>query len=295
MDYIDAKHILSPRQKNIGFNGADYNVNLYRGCNHGCIYCDSRSSCYQIIDFDRVRAKRNADQLLDRELAGKQSKGIISFGAMSDPYNPWEAKTQLTRRCLEVIQRRQFGISLLTKSDLVLRDLDIFQAINQQAACAVRMTITTFDDDLCRLIEPHVSVSSKRFETLAAFADRGIITGIHLWPILAYINDSEDNIIQIVRRAAQLGIHYIYPFFGVTLRMNQREYFFDKLDQHFPGMKDKYIQTFGTAYECPVPNAERLYKIFHAECERLGIVHYQEHIIPMIRNSSKLQQVSFFD
>lgn len=234
MDYIKAKTILSSRNKNMGFSGANFNMNLYRGGNHGCIYCDSRSECYQIEDFDKVRAKENAITILDDELSRKRTSGTISFGAMNDPYNSFEKKEELTREALNLIRKYQFGASILTKSNLVVRDIDIFTRVNINAPMAVRMTITTFDDNLCKIIEPNVSVASERFAALKEISENNIITGVHLWPILAFINDNVNNIKNIVDKASDCGIDYVYPYFGVTLRQNQRVYFYNQLDKYFP-------------------------------------------------------------
>ena len=293
MQYIKAKTILSNRNKNIGFNGADYNMNLYRGCNHGCIYCDSRSECYQIEDFDTVRAKENALTIVEDELNRKRIKGIVSVGAMNDPYNNFEKEERLTRGVLELISKYQFGVSILTKLDLVVRDIDIFKRINLSAPMAVRMTITTFDDKLCKIIEPNVSPSSKRFEALKNIAENKIVTGIHSWPILAFINDDISNIKSIIQKAADFGIDYIYPYFGVTLRQNQRVYFFNKLDKYFPDIKEEYIKTFGNSYECLSPNAKKLWDTFKVECEKNHLLYKTNDIIRLIQNSKKEKQITF--
>lgn len=294
MQYIKAKTILSNRNKNIGFSGADYNMNLYRGCNHGCIYCDSRSECYQIEDFDRVRVKEKALSILEDELIRKRVKGTISFGAMNDPYNGVENNEKLTRDALKLINKYQYGVSILTKSDLVVRDIDIFKQISLNASCAVRMTITTFDDELCKIIEPNVSISSKRFKALKKIAENDIIAGIHAWPILAFINDDPQNIINIIRKAAECGVKFVYPYFGVTLRQNQRVYFYDKLDRYFPSIKKKYEKYFGNSYECISPNADKLKRVFIKECNKNNILYRTKDVIDIIQSSAKQNQMQFF-
>jgi len=293
MEYVKAKTILSARNKDKSFNGADFNINLYRGCNHGCIYCDSRSECYGIEDFDRVRTKADALKILDDELARKRVKGVIGFGAMNDPYNPFERTEQLTRGALKLIKKHRFGISLLTKSSLVTRDIDLFQEINMTAPCVIRMTVTTADDDLCRKIEPNVSVSSKRFEALKEISDAGIATSLFVCPILPFITDTKENVMGIVKEAHESGVQHIYMAFGVTARQNQRTYFYAQLDKHFPGVKEKYIESFGYNYECPAPNHKELREVFEKECDKYGIACKYGDIVNVVDKSVKQKQTTF--
>ncbi len=293
MEYVNTKTVLSARNKDRSFNGADFNINLYRGCSHGCIYCDSRSECYGIEDFDRVRAKKDALKILDDELSRKREKGVIGFGAMNDPYNPFEKTEKLTRGALEIIKRHAFGVSLLTKSDLVTRDINVFKEINQNAPCVIRMTITTADDEICRKIEPHVSVSSKRFSALKKIADEGLSTSVYVCPILPFITDTEENIIEIVRKSAEIGVRHIYMAFGVTARQNQRVYFYNQLDKEFPGIKEKYISAFGTNYECPAANHKELRRVFESECKKYGIACNYGDIVEYVDNSVKQRQTTF--
>ncbi len=293
MDYVEAKTILSARQKDKSFNGADFNINLYRGCSHGCIYCDSRSECYGIEDFDHVRAKKNALKILDDELSRKRDKGVIGFGAMNDPYNPFEKTDKLTLGALKLVKKHCFGISLLTKSDLVARDINIFKEINKNAPCVIRMTITTADDELCRKIEPHVAVTSKRFAALKKIADAGIATSVFVCPILPFLTDTKENVIEIVRKSAEIGVRHVYMAFGVTARQNQRVYFYNQLDKEFPGIKEKYIEAFGLNYECPAPNHKELRKVFESECEKLGIACKYGDIVDVVNNSVLQRQTTF--
>lgn len=264
MHEIHAKSILSPR------NG----INVYRGCTHGCVYCDSRSACYRMDHaFEDVAVKVNAPELLEDALRRKRRRCMIGTGAMCDPYLPLERETRLTRRCLEVIQRQGFGVSVLTKSDLVLRDLDLLKRINQSAKAVVCTTFTTFDEDLCRILEPHVCTTRRRFEMLRTCHEAGLRTGVWLCPILPFLNDTEENLRGLLEYCFAAGVEAIVNFgMGVTLREGDREYFYAQLDRHFPGMKERYIRTFGNRYECPSPNAPRLERILREECRKRGVL-----------------------
>lgn len=264
MHEIHAKSILSPR------NG----INVYRGCTHGCIYCDSRSACYQMDHvFEDVAVKVNAPELLEDALRRKRRLCMIGTGSMCDPYLPLEKETRLTRRCLEVIQRQGFGVSVLTKSDLILRDLDLLKRINQSAKAVVCTTFTTFDEDLCRILEPHVCTTRRRFEMLKTCHEAGLRTGVWLCPILPFLNDTEENLRGLLEYCFAAGVEAVVNFgMGVTLREGDREYFYAQLDRHFPGMKERYIRTFGNRYECPSPNAPRLERILREECRKRGVL-----------------------
>lgn len=264
MHYRDAKSILSPR------NG----MNLYRGCTHGCIYCDSRSTCYGMDHaFEDVEVKRNAPELLAAALRRKRHRCMISTGSMSDPYLPLEQQERLTRRCLEIIDRYGFGFTAQTKSDLVLRDLDLLKSVNRKARCIIQMTLTTDDEGLCRLLEPNVCTTRRRFEVLKVLRDEGIPTVVWLCPILPFINDTEENLRGILSSCFAAGVRGILCFgMGVTLRAGDREYFYAKLDEHFPGMKERYIRAFGNRYECNSPWNDPLMRIFRAECSARGVL-----------------------
>ena len=264
MHEIRAKSILSSG------NG----INIYRGCTHGCIYCDSRSACYQMDHaFEDVAVKVNAPELLEDALRRRRRRCMIGTGSMCDPYLPLERETRLTRRCLEVIDRQGFGVSLLTKSDLVLRDLDLLRRINQTAKAVVCTTFTTFDEDLCRVLEPRVCTTRRRFETLKACREAGVRTGVWLCPILPFLNDTEENLRGLLEYCFAAGVEAIVNFgMGVTLREGDREYFYAQLDRHFPGMKERYIRAFGNRYECLSPNAPRLERIFREESRKRGVL-----------------------
>ncbi|NLD60539.1 MAG: radical SAM protein [Clostridiales bacterium] len=265
MHYVDAKGILSAR------NG----MNLYRGCTHGCIYCDSRSACYRMAhDFEDVEVKRNAPQLLESALRKKRARCMIATGSMCDPYLPLERTERLTRRCLEIVDRCGFGFSVITKSDLVLRDLDLLKRINARTKCVVQMTLTTCDENLCRILEPNVATTRRRFEVLETLRDEGIPTVVWLCPILPFLNDTEENLRGILDLCFRAGVKGILCFsMGVTLRQGDREYFYQKLDEHFPGVKARYVRTFGDAYVCNSPRNAELMDIFRRECAARGVMH----------------------
>lgn len=270
MHYKDAKSILSPQ------NG----MNVYRGCTHGCIYCDSRSACYQMThDFEDIEVKRNAPELLEAALRRKRSRCMIGTGAMCDPYLPLEESKRLTRRCLMLIDRYGFGAAVQTKSDLVLRDLDLLQSINAKTKCVVQMTLTTYDEALCRILEPNVCTTARRAEVLRILRDAGIPTVVWLCPVLPFLNDTEENVRGILSLCAEAGVRGVLCFgMGVTLRQGDREYFYEKLDAHFPGMKEQYIRAFGTRYECGSPRQSELMRLFHSVCRAHGMLHTPEQI-----------------
>ena len=270
MHYKDVKGILSAR------NG----MNLYRGCTHGCIYCDSRSACYRMDhDFEDVEVKRNAPELLDAALRRKKVRCMIGTGSMSDPYQPLEEVERLTRRCLEIIDRRGFGFSVITKSDLVLRDLDLLRSIRNRSKCVVQMTLTTFDEDLCRKIEPHVCSAKRRFEVLKILRDEGIPTVVWLSPFLPFLNDTEENLRGLLNYCVEAGVRGVVCFgIGLTLREGNREYFYARLDALFPGLRERYIRAYGRRYACISPRHEALMRIFRDECRLHGILCEPEQV-----------------
>ena len=275
MHFIEAKTILSPQG---GFN-------LYRGCTHGCIYCDSRSACYRIDHaFEDVAVKRNAPELLDAALRARKRPCMLATGAMCDPYLPLEKELRLTRRCLEILLNRGFGVSVLTKSDLILRDLPLLQEINRQTKAVAQMTLTTWDETLCRIVEPNVCTTRRRVDALRALAKAGVPTAVWLCPLLPWLNDGEENLRQILNACFDAGVRAIVHFgMGLTLREGDREYFYRKLDERFPGLKEKYIRRYGNAYEIPCENAAALEEIFRTECERHGVMHRQDEIFAWLR------------
>ena len=265
MHFIQAKSILSAR------NG----MNLYRGCQHGCIYCDARSSCYQMDHpFEDIAVKENALELLEDALKRRRRPCMIGTGAMSDPYLPLETELRMTRRSLELIEKYGFGVTVLTKSDCILRDLDLLKKINDKTKAVVQMTLTTADDSLCRILEPGVCTTGRRVAALREFQKAGTPTVVWLCPILPFLNDTEENIRGIVGYCAEAGVKGIIHFgMGLTLREGNREYFYAALDRYFPGLKEWYIRAYGNAYEILSPNARHLEQVFRAECDKYGICH----------------------
>jgi len=287
MHFVRAKGILSSK------NG----MNLYRGCTHGCIYCDSRSACYHMThDFEDIEVKENAVALLESALKTKRKPCMIATGSMSDPYIPLEETLCLTRKALEVIDRYGFGIAIQTKSDRILRDMDLLKSINSRTKAVVQMTLTTFDENLCRLIEPNVSTTSNRVEALKQFQAAGIPTIVWLSPILPFLNDTPENIRGLLSCCISAGVKGIIQFgMGVTLRAGDREYFYAQLDRHFPGLKEQYIRTYANAYEVLSPRNEELIRIFHDTCEAHGIWHDNNQIFRYIRQfESENKQLRFF-
>jgi DNA repair photolyase len=259
--------------------GIKYTMNIYRGCQHQCIYCDSRSECYQIEDFTDVLVKVNTLELLTKELKSKRIRGTIGTGSMSDPYIPVEAHYRLTERALQIIAENRFPVHAITKSDMVVRDREVLRSIGQVYA-AVSFTITTADDDLARKLEPGAPPPSARFRAMAALAAAGIYTGVTMMPILPYIEDTEDNVAAIAERARDCGASYILPWFGMTLRDRQRAYYYNKLDGLFPGLSTRYQQRYGERYECPTSNAARLDQMFGELCARYGLARRMRHYTP---------------
>ena len=287
MHVVKAKTILSAK------NG----MNIYRGCQHGCIYCDSRSACYQMDHlFEDIAVKENALTLLEDALKRKRKPCMIGTGAMSDPYLPLERELEMTRRSLALIEAYGFGATLLTKSDLVLRDLDVLQKINGKTKAVVQMTLTTADDALCRIIEPGVCTTARRVEALKTLHRAGIPTVVWLCPILPFLNDTEENIRAIVGYCADAKVRGILHFgMGLTLREGNRDYFYAALDRHFPGLKDRYVRTYGNAYELPSPHAARLEQVFRAECDRYGIWHDNNRIFRYLNEfEEKTEQMRLF-
>ena len=274
---ITAKTLLSSAKQPDPWFGIKYTMNLYRGCQHQCIYCDSRSECYQIEDFDHdVLVKANALDLLRDELPRKRVKGTVGTGSMNDPYMPLEAKLNLTGRALEIIAGHRFPVHVITKSDLVVRDADILADIGRVYA-AVSFTVTAADDDLSRRLEPGAPPTSKRFAALAALAARGIYAGVTMMPILPFIEDNAENITGIVTQAAAAGASYIMPAFGMTLRDRQRAYYYAQLDRLFPGLREQYEARFGDRYSAAANDAKKLERLFGELCDRHGIATRMKH------------------
>ena len=291
MHFVDAKGILTG-------SGGYYGMNIYRGCTHGCIYCDSRSKCYQFTHpFEDIEVKQNAPALLEAALRSKRKKCMIGTGAMSDPYMHCEEKLRLTRKCLEIILKYGFGAAIQTKSDRILQDIDLLDEINREAKCVVQMTLTTYDDDLCRIIEPRVCNTKRRVEVLMQMKERGIPTIVWLSPILPYINDTEENLRAILDACIKADVKGIICFgMGLTLRDGDREYYYEALDRHFPGVKERYIREFGNAYELPSPNTKKLMSIFVNTCKENGMLYTPDACFKYLEEfPEKYRQLSLFD
>lgn len=295
METIPAKTILQ-KNKSTDWFGSDYNMNLYKGCCHGCIYCDSRSDCYQIENFSAVRAKENCLQILRDELRRKVRTGVVGTGAMCDPYSPFEETEQLTRHALELIDAFGFGAEVLTKSSLIARDADIFSSIGSHSPVLCQVTVTAAEDSLSALVEPNVSRTSERLNALAELSEKGIFTGVVMTPLLPFIEDTEENVLAIVRMAKECGARSVYPMFGLTMRSGQREYFYRKLEENFPdsGLAERYAKTYGERYECYSPHAKKLWKVFSEECQQLGLLYEMKDIISAYKLGYGDGQLSFF-
>ena len=272
-------------------------MNVYRGCTHGCIYCDSRSECYGMTyEFENIQVKANAPELLDAALAKKKSKCVISTGAMTDPYMPLEKEIGMTRKCLEIIAKHGFGAAVLTKSDLILRDIDLLKKINDEAVCHVQMTMTTFDEEFCKKLEPHVCTTRRRYEVLKEMQKEGIPTVVWLTPTLPFINDTEENVKGILDYCIDAGVKGILTFgSGMTLRRGNREYYYKKLDEFFPGLKKKYMHAYGMSYGIKSPNSKKLESIVKAACKENGIVFGTSKVFEMLSTfKSREQQLSLW-
>ena len=290
MHYVTAKGILSAK------NG----MNLYRGCSHGCIYCDSRSNCYNMKhDFEDIEVKENAIDLLENALKRKRKKCMIGTGSMTDPYIPLELEIGNVRKALSLIYEYGYGFTVITKSNRIMRDIDLLEKINKKTKCVVQMTLTTYDEELCRKIEPNVSTTAERFEVLKQMRDAGIPTVVWLTPILPFINDTEENILGILNMCIEAKVYGIICFgMGLTLRDGNREYFYKQLDRINPRLKEIYIQRYGNQYMLDSPNNAHLIHIFHKKCEEHGIVHNNEQIFSYLHSFEEKntnQQLSLWD
>lgn len=289
MHFTKVKGILSSK------NG----MNFFRGCTHGCIYCDSRSACYQMShNFGDVEIKENAISLLEEALKRKRKKCMIGLGSMSDPYIPQELKLNYTRKALELISKYNFGATLITKSANVLRDADLFCDINSKAKCVIQMTLTTYDEKICKMIEPNVSTTKERFDALKILRDKRIPTVVWLTPILPFINDTEENIMSILNYCKEANVVGIICFgMGLTLRDGNREYFYEQLDKKFPHLKERYIKEYGNSYVIESKNNNKLMKLFHEFCAHNKIMHNDAAIfnyLKLYEQKESSKQLSLF-
>ena len=290
MHFVNAKGILNG-------SGGHYGMNIYRGCSHGCIYCDSRSNCYQFDHpFEDIEVKANAPDLLEKALRTKRRRCMIGTGSMSDPYMHCEEKLKLTRRCLEIILNNGFGAAIQTKSDRILRDIDLLDSINRSAKCVVQITLTTYSDELCKILEPNVCNTKKRIDVLEKMHERGIPTIVWLTPILPFINDNEENVSSILNECARVGVKGIIDFgMGLTLRDGSREYYYAALDRYFPGLKERYIKQYGNSYELPSPKSTELIRLMRKICEKNGIMSNSEDCFRYMNDLPEpYKQISLF-
>ena len=279
-----------------GILSAGNGMNVYRGCTHGCIYCDSRSTCYQMKhEFEDIEVKENAPELLEAALRSRRKRCMIGTGAMCDPYLHAEKELQITRRCLELINNYEFGAAVQTKSDLIMRDIDLLEEINRKTKAVVQMTLTTADEALCRIVEPNVCTTKRRCEVLCEMRERGIPTVVWFSPLLPFINDTEENVLAIVDYARRAGCYGVISFgMGLTLREGDREYYYTALDRHFPGLKQRYIERYGDRYELPSPQNDRLMKLFRQECSRSGIEYDANRIFSYLREFPQEEQLTLW-
>ena len=294
MEWIKAKSLLTKVSfdGNLWF-GIDYIMNLYKGCNHRCIYCDSRSDKYFIEDFDRVRGKENTEGLLYYELK-KNKSGVINFGAMSDAYNSEELRNGLTRKALEQIYTFSYGISIETKSNQIVRDIELIKKIQERYSACIKFSITTADDQLSKIIEPSVCNSTKRFEALAQLSAAEIYCGVIITPVLPFITDTPENIVEIVRKAYESGAKFVYSQFEMTLRAGQREHYYQALDQYFPGLKEKYQRRYGNNYCCDAENSRVLKEVLSENCEKYGLLYQMSDIVAACPRQKQIQQLDLF-
>lgn len=295
IEYIPAKSILQ-RTRDSSWFGADYNMNIYRGCSHGCIYCDSRSDCYHNDRFEQVKAKADALRIIRDELARKVKPGVAATGSMSDPYNPFEGSLLLTRHALTLLEAYGFGAAIATKSDLITRDIDILSSIQRTMPVICKLTVTTCDDGLAAKIEPRAPSPGRRLTALEELSKAGLFTGVLMMPVLPFLEDSADNIRAVVNRAADAGARFVYPALGMTCRTGQREFFLRQLESRFPGrdLAARYRRRYASRYYCPVPNARALWDVFQEQCGRRGLLYSMGHIIAASRRGYETPQLSLF-
>lgn len=296
MEFIPAKHLLH-RSRSAEWFGTDHTMNIYRGCCHGCLYCDSRSDCYRTGDFDTVRVKADALRILRDDLARKVRPAFISMGSMSDPYNPFEEELGLTRHALELIDAYGCGVAIATKSGLIVRDIDLLTSIQRHSPVLCKLTVTTADDVLAARLEPNAPAPSARLAALKKLSGAGLFAGVLLMPVLPFLEDSGEGVLAVVEAAAQAGARFIYAAFGVTMRQGQREYFLDGLERAFPnqGLKERYLRRYGDRYRCASPRARALWRIFTEACRERGILYDMSSISRAAALGYGDRQLTFFD
>ena len=294
IEYIPAKTIVTRMKKPGEWFGADYNMNIYKGCCHGCIYCDSRSECYGIQEFDKVMAKEDALRIIRDDLRRKVKRGVVATGAMSDPYNPYEKELLLTRHALELCDAFEFGIAIATKSSLLTRDIDVLSDIKEHSPVLCKVTVTTTDAALAARVEPNAPSPARRMEAVARLAEAGLFAGVLLMPVLPFLEDNVENVRAVAEAAAEAGARFVYPAFGMTLRDQQREYYYQALEKGFPGLAERYRRQYGPRYECPSPWAKALWAALEERCRALGLLCRMRDITAAYQRGYGERQLTFF-
>lgn len=279
MEILKTKTIMTKSNQGNRWFGIDYHMNLYKGCPFGCIYCDSRCEAYHIENFDEVRIKENALEILEEELKSKGLKGVVSFGTLSDPYNPEEKELELTRNALKLIAKYKFGVSIDTKSDLILRDIDLLQEISEYNNVIIKISITTYDDELARKLEPNVITSTKRFQVLKILRQNNLYAGVLMTPVLPFLTDTEENITNMILKSKESDAKFIYTKMGMTLKTNQRDYYYKALDVLYPGLKEDYIAVYGSKHICNSLHYRHLMELYLKMCSENNILTDMDAII----------------
>lgn len=296
MDVLKTRTIMTKSDQGARWFGIDYHMNLYKGCPFGCIYCDSRCETYHIDQFDKVKIKENALEILEEELKSKGKKGVVSFGTLSDPYNPEENDLELTRNALKLILKYGFGVSIDTKSDLILRDIDLLKEIGARNNVIIKISITTYDDELARKIEPNVISSTRRFEVLEELRKNDIYAGVLMTPVLPFLTDTEENILNMITKSKKVGALFIYTKMGMTLKTNQRDYYYNALDILYPGLKEDYITVYGKKHICNTLQYRHLMELFLKRCSEAHILCDMDAIIKDYKKEiPQNEQMSLFD
>lgn len=295
MEYVKTRTIMTKSNQGSKWFGIDYHMNLYKGCSFGCIYCDSRSDCYHIPEFDVVKTKMNALEILEQELSSKSYRGVVSFGTLSDPYNLEEESFELTRNALKLIEKYGFGVSIDTKSDLILRDIDILQKIAENNSVIIKISICTSDDEMSKKLEPGVIVSSKRFEVLKKLRESNLYAGILMTPVLPFLTDTEENIRTMIKMSKMADAKFVYTKMGMNLRTNQKQYYYQKLDELFPGLSEDYESVYGNKYFCTSLQYRHLFELFLSLCHESGILTEMDEIIKDYKKKIPMnEQISLF-
>jgi len=269
---VTAKSILRKNKKIESWFLTAYGMNLYRGCQHNCVYCDGRSEKYQVEgEFgEEVIVKINAIELLRRELDIRRKRAPFKLGyvgvggGVGDSYQPVEKKYELTRKTLYILYEKKFPVHVLTKSTLVKRDIDIIKKINSQNRAIVSMSFSSADDKISSVFEPGVPCPSERLETIRFFKNEGIACGMYLMPVIPFITDSPKQIENTVKKAKESGVDFII-FSGMTLKDGrQKDYFINTLQKSYPDLIVEYNNIYrGNKWGSPIfQYNESIYQTF---------------------------------